>query len=123
MKLCVDYYINRHFIHSTNEELPLTFRYDMQLILPEIHGKILVDNYGYNADGYQDQDQVLKDGIHIYPSDYFDSPRYNTMKNVVCIHRAQGDGDLTPMLVSLIIHQQMLQRRICIIIFFSYMIS
>ena len=74
LKLCVDYYINRHFIHSTNEELPLTFRYDMQLILPEIHGKILVDNYGYNADGYQDQDQVLKDGIHIYPSDYFDSP-------------------------------------------------
>lgn len=90
LKQCVDYYKDRHFIHSNNEKLPLNLRYDLQLILPEIHGRILVENFGYNADGYIDKEQLLKDGIHVYPSDYFDSPRYNSMKNVVCIHRAQG---------------------------------
>lgn len=90
LKQCVDYYTNRHFIHSSNEELPLSLRYDLQLILPEIHGIILKENFGYNSDGYIDKEQYLSEGIHVYPSDYFDSPRYNSMKNVVCIHRAQG---------------------------------
>ena len=90
LKLCVDYYKDRHFIHSYNDDLPFNLRYDMQLILPEIHEKILVEKYNYNADGYQDKEQFLDNGIHIYPSDFFDCPRYHSMENVVCIHRAQG---------------------------------
>lgn len=89
LKDCLEYYKNRHFIRATSDRLPIDMRYDMT-IMPEIQAKIAMANYGYDANGYQDKEQFLKEGIHVYPSDYFDSPRYNSMKRVICIHRAQG---------------------------------
>lgn len=89
LKDCLEYYKDRHFIDSYNKELPLEFQYDMT-ISPIIFGKIATVKYGYNANGYFDEKQILKEDIHVFPSDYFDVPRYNTMKRVVCIHRAVG---------------------------------
>lgn len=98
LKLCVDYYMNRHFIHSYCEELPWNLRLDCQLILPEIHCQILRENFGYNSDGYLNPNikQILKDDIHVYPYYYFDSPRYRSMDGVICIHRALGGWRPTP---------------------------
>ena len=31
--------------------------------------------------------QILSNGIHVYPYQYFDQPGYTSMKDVVCIHR------------------------------------
>ena len=31
--------------------------------------------------------QLLKNGVHVYPYQYFDQPGYTSMKDVVCIHR------------------------------------
>lgn len=89
LKDCLDYYAHRHFVTATSARLPMEMRYDMT-IMPEILAKIAIANYGYDADGYQDKEQLLKEGIHVYPSDYFDAPRYKSMERVVCIHRAQG---------------------------------
>lgn len=89
LERCVEYYRNRHFIGSYDESLPLEMRYDMT-ILPETMAKIATSIWGYNMDGFQDKHQYLTDGIHVYPSDFFDSPRYHDMTNVVCIHRAYG---------------------------------
>lgn len=30
---------------------------------------------------------MLKNGVHVYPYQYFDQPGYTSMKDVVCIHR------------------------------------
>lgn len=89
LKDCLDYYNIRHFIGATSDRLPIDMCYDMTL-MPKIQAKIAITNYGYDANGYQDREQLLKEGIHVYPSDYFDCPRYNSMKRVICIHRTQG---------------------------------
>lgn len=89
LKLCYEYYKDRHFIGSYNEDIPQDMRFDMTII-PEIQAKLAAKFYGYNANGFIDEHQYLAEGIHVYPSDFFDSPRYKDMKNVVCIHRAEG---------------------------------
>lgn len=89
LKDCLEYYKNRHFISADSNKLPLEMCFDMTL-MPEILSKIAVAKYGYNNDGYQDKEQILKEGIHVYPSDYFDAPRYKSMKRVVSIHRVLG---------------------------------
>ena len=89
LELCYNYYIERHFIGSADERIPQNMRYDMTII-PEIQAKLAKEFYGYDDDGFRDEHQILQEGIHVYPSDYFDSPRYNDMTNVVCIHRAEG---------------------------------
>ena len=88
IKDCLDYYTDRHFIRSHNEKYPQTMRFDTTII-PEVQAEI-AKSYGYDSFGKRDDEQLLQNGIHIYPSDYFDCPRCKTMKNVVCIHRASG---------------------------------
>jgi len=89
LELCLSYYKDRHFIVCKDERLPQEMRYEMTIV-PEVMAKIAISFYGYNSDGFIDEHQHLKEGIHVYPSDFFDSPRYKSMKNVVCIHRAEG---------------------------------
>jgi hypothetical protein len=59
-------------------------------VVPQIQAKIAAHVYGYDMDADKDEHQLLGDGIHVYPSDYFDHPMYRSMKRVVCIHRAFG---------------------------------
>jgi hypothetical protein len=58
-------------------------------ILPEVQAMLAL-RYGLDWNSKNDNEQILEEGIHIYPSDFFDCPRYNTMERVVSIHRAMG---------------------------------
>ena len=82
---CVEYYRNRHFIMSENEELPQGLRYDMRL-LPSIHALLAV-KYGYKGNLLDvDKVDVLEEDIHVYPPYYFDVPKYHSIDDVYCIH-------------------------------------
>lgn len=85
LKLCLDFYSDRHFIRSLSEQLSEDLRYDMT-ILPILQAK-LARIYGYKWENEFDCIQELENGIIVYPHDYFDYPKYTDMTNVVCIHR------------------------------------
>lgn len=88
IKDCLDFYLNRHFIRTTSKNFPPDFQYDLT-ISPEVMATIAL-NYGYNNDGFEDNEQFLKEGVHVYPSYFIDSPQYKSMKHVHSIHREAG---------------------------------
>ena len=88
LKECLDYFTKRHFIRTDNEDYPEELRYDM-MILPIIQARV-AERWGYDGTREHDHIQELKEGLVIYPHDYFDMPNYSGMKNVVCIHRQFG---------------------------------
>jgi hypothetical protein len=47
----------------------------------------LAHNYGFDWNPNENKLQILSNGIHVYPFQYFDRPCYEGMKDVVCIHR------------------------------------
>lgn len=47
----------------------------------------LAENYGFDSRNCINKLQILSNGIHVYPYQYFDQPGYTSMKDVVCIHR------------------------------------
>lgn len=86
LKRCLDYYAERHFIVSKSPDLPEWIRYDHAL-LPYIQACIA------KADGYNHRPkvkgiQMLRDGLAIYPSAYFDGE--SSDKNCVVIHHCLG---------------------------------
>lgn len=85
LKECLEFYENRHFIRSYNEKCPQELRYDMTII-PMLQMR-LAENYGFDSRNSVNKLQILSNGIHVYPYQYFDQPGYSNMKNVVCIHR------------------------------------
>ena len=85
LKECLEFYENRHFIRSHNEKLPQELRYDMTII-PMLQMR-LAENYGFDSRNSINKLQILSNGIHVYPYQYFDQPGYTNMENVVCIHR------------------------------------
>ena len=85
MKECLEFYEHRHFIRSHNENLPQELRYDMTII-PMLQMK-LAENYGFDSRNSINKLQILTNGVHVYPYQYFDQPGYTSMENVVCIHR------------------------------------
>lgn len=85
LKECLDFYANRHFIRAQNENLPQYLRYDMTII-PILQTELL-RNYGFNWDAKINELQILSNGVHVYPYQWFDQPGYTSMKNVICIHR------------------------------------
>ena len=89
LKDCLEYYKDRHFITSTVESLPQSLRYDMRL-LPSIQARI-AQKYGYTGNVLEaNKEKVLIEDIHVYPPNYFDSPKYDDMDNVYCIHYKMG---------------------------------
>lgn len=86
---CLDYYKDRHFITSTVETLPQGLRYDMRL-LPSIHAR-LAQKYGYRGSVLDaDKECVLLEDIHVYPPCFFDSPKYDDLDRVYCVHYKMG---------------------------------
>lgn len=85
LKECLEYYENRHFIRSHNSNLPDTLKYDMTTI-PVLQAN-LARNYGFDWNNSVNELQILSNGIHIYPYQFFDQPGYTSMKEVICIHR------------------------------------
>ncbi len=47
----------------------------------------LAHHYGFDWDYDRNELQVIENGIHVYPYQYFDQPGYTNMDDVVCIHR------------------------------------
>lgn len=82
---CLDYYKNRHFIVSVDKTLPDSLRFDMK-IMPKIQSE-LARQIGYNPSPYSGE-QYLPDGLHIYPSDYFNPCGRN--KLTYCEHLCWG---------------------------------
>ena len=72
-------------IRSHNENLEQSLRYDMTII-PKLQ-TALAKRYGFDDSNESNKLQVLSNGVHIYPYQYFDQPGYTSMKDVVCIHR------------------------------------
>lgn len=88
IKDCLDFYTERHFIRTQSKAFSQDFQYDMTTI-PEVMATVAL-KYGYNDNGFYDNEQQLKEGIHVYPSYFFDKPMYNSMKKVYSIHREAG---------------------------------
>ena len=55
-------------------------------IIPDLQMS-LAQNYGFDNSNSNNNMQLLKNGVHVYPYQYFDQPGYTSMKDVVCIHR------------------------------------
>ncbi len=69
LKLCLEYYQDRHFIGSTSENIPNELRYDM-LMMPYIQST-LAEGFGYDSSLNADWKQALSNGIVVYPARYF----------------------------------------------------
>ena len=89
LKDCLNYYKNNHFIKSYDQTLPEEIRYDMT-ILPKIQAKIATAKYDYDGRLFIKSPIDLSKGIKLYPACYFNYPKYESIKKIVCIHRMQG---------------------------------
>lgn len=88
IKDCLDYYKDRPFIQCTNMVYPESMRYHI-VFLPEVMAVAALKR-NYDWSGQRDDEQILDENIHVYPSYYFDSPGYRSMDGVVLIHRTLG---------------------------------
>ena len=89
LKDCLDYYKDRHFITSLNKDLPQGLRFDMRL-LPSIQAR-LATKYGYTGNVLEEKTiKVLEEDIHVYPSYFFDSPKYHDESESYCVHFKYG---------------------------------
>lgn len=73
IKDCLDYYLDRHFILSSNTRLPEYFRFNM-VLAPFVQYEIALQ-YGYDTNPFHQNIQNLKDGLMVYPTQYFDPPK------------------------------------------------
>lgn len=69
IKDCLDYYEDRHFVLSHNEHLPTLLRYNY-VIIPYIQAVIALE-YGYNWNPRINDIQKCREGLVVYPTDYF----------------------------------------------------
>lgn len=86
IKECLRYYENRHFIHSMDEGLPQSLRYNY-IILPYVQA-VIARQYGYDWQPQIQTVQQCKDGLVVYPSDYFDG--FDYLSGSYCQHLALG---------------------------------
>ena len=85
IKECLEFYEHRHFIRSFNPNLNPMLRFDTTVIpLLQVN---LARTYGFDWSPQKNELQILSNGVHVYPFQYFDRPCYEGMKDVVCIHR------------------------------------
>ena len=90
VKKCLDYYEGRHFITSSNKQLPNQLRQNI-VTLPYIQACI-AHQIGFNWNPSYQEIQELEDGLKIYPSIFFDpyqGKTYDRSKSF-CIHYAMG---------------------------------
>lgn len=86
VKDCMDYYLDRHFVISKSETLPISLRYNM-VLMPYIQAEI-AKCYGYIDTPSMQNIQYCKDGLTIFPSEVFD-PEF-VHSSSVCKHLALG---------------------------------
>lgn len=83
---CLRYFKDRHFVISTDDKLPLRLRYNY-VLLPYIQAVIAKD-YGYDWSLKNQSIQHCKEGLVIYPSDYFCGKRNKSC--AYCQHLVLG---------------------------------
>lgn len=83
---CLEYFDNRHFILSDNQNLPATLRYNF-VLLPYIQAEI-ARTMGYDWRPLNQEIQYLEEGLVVYPSQYFDAVKETS--EAVCHHMALG---------------------------------
>ncbi len=86
IKRCLEYFEDRHFILSYNQNLPADLRYNF-VLLPYIQAEI-AKLFGYDWRPSVQNVQECNDGLIIYPSAYFDN--YEDAEKSVCQHLALG---------------------------------
>lgn len=69
VKLCLEYYQDRHFICSSSPNIPNGLRYDMTM-MPLIQCS-LAECFGYDARIHADYIQRLSNGVTVYPTRFF----------------------------------------------------
>ena len=88
-KLMLEYYEGRHFITSLSHNLPNHLRMDM-MMMPYQHSEI-AKLFGYDASFASEMKQTLKEGICVYPRQYFGEMSQNPKnENLHCIHLGAG---------------------------------
>lgn len=83
---CLQYFEDRHFVLSNNQNLPATLRYNF-VLLPYIQAEI-ARPLGYDWKPLNQKIQHLNEGVVVYPSNYFDA--VNMSSPAVCRHLALG---------------------------------
>lgn len=94
IKDCLGYFEGRHFLQSTNEQLPPTLRYNL-VMLPYIQA-VIARKYGYDWGPKNQSVQRCKNGLTVYPSVYFCGHKHNA--NSYCKHLTLGSwrkGNIT----------------------------
>ena len=86
IKDCLSYFEDRHFITSSNTNLPQPLRYNL-VLLPYIQAEIAC-KYGYDRKPSVQDLQKCQYGLYIYPTICFD-PQLQT-KDSYCNHLAVG---------------------------------
>jgi mannosyltransferase OCH1-like enzyme len=79
LEACMNWYREHHFALSPGQ-------YRMHLLAPDIYAQIAVE-YGFR---YIDEEQYLKEGMHIYPSAMFASTPSNVQVDAFAIHCCSG---------------------------------
>ena len=83
---CLNYFEGRHFVLSDDEHLPLSLRYNY-VILPYIQA-VIAREYGYDWLPKIQSIQYCKNGLVVYPSDYFCG--HSFLPDSYCQHLAIG---------------------------------
>lgn len=86
IKDCLGYFEDRHFVLSTNEQLPPKLRYNY-VILPYVQAAI-AQEYGYDWSPKSQAVQYCKNNLVIYPSHYFCG--YEFVNKAYCKHLSLG---------------------------------
>lgn len=86
IKKCLDYYENRHFITSSQVDLPQPLKNNL-IILPYVQAEI-ARQFGYNWKPKMQDIQKCESGLIVYPSLFFDP--INKSKSSYCKHLAMG---------------------------------
>lgn len=90
IKRCLDYFKDRHFITSKNNDLPKPLRQNI-VLLPYIQAQIAIQ-MGYNCSPREKGVQLLTDGTKVFPAEIFDpfqGHSYDRSKSY-CLHLANG---------------------------------
>lgn len=90
IKMCLDYYQDRHFITSENTKLPADLR--MNIVTQPFIQALIANTLGYNWSPALKKCQILNDGLVIYPQYYFDPLQGRTVNRSksYCLHLAVG---------------------------------
>ena len=86
IKDCLNYFEDRHFVLSTNEQLPQNLRYNY-VILPYIQA-VIAKEYGYDWSPRNQAIQYCQNDLVIYSSDYFCGHVFQY--NSYCKHLSMG---------------------------------